>query len=108
MALKESWEDWVQTWWRIDDTNHHIVTHLNYKGLATPARSDANHGHVGCLVDEVLKAVENTSACGWGAAVDTSLVDGFASDAGMGVNVIMALQEGKEIVINVKGFLLCF
>merc|ERR1719312_1058381 len=39
------------------------------------------------LVNEILKAMEDTAACCAGPAVDATLVDGFASDAGAGVHV---------------------
>lgn len=79
------------------------VPHLNNEGLASPARSNANHGHVGCLIDEVFKAVEDTAASGWGATVDASLVDGLASDAGVGIDVVMTLQEGGGNCRQCKG-----
>lgn len=52
--------------------------------------------------------MEDTTAGGWGTAMDASLVNGLTSDAGMGIDVVMALQEGEEIVINIRGNKLWF
>ena len=51
---------------------------LDDVGLASPAWSVANHGHVLSLVDEVLQTMEDSSSCGAGASMDSSLVDGLA------------------------------
>ena len=76
--------------------NHLIITlahylvpnfHLNNESFATPARSSTNHAHVVSLHDEVLKTVENSSACCRNSAVDASLIDGLASDTGMGIDI---------------------
>lgn len=50
--------------------------------------------------------MEDTTAGGRGAAVDASLVNGLAGDTGVGIDVIMALQEGEDI-INIRGNKLC-
>ncbi|MPC08123.1 hypothetical protein E2C01_000698 [Portunus trituberculatus] len=66
---------------------HGVQTHIT-KALET--WSDANHRHVGGFVDKVLKAVENATSSCRGAAVDATLVDGLASDTGMGIDVIVS------------------
>ena len=55
-----------------------VTKSLDNVGLASPAWSVANHGHVLGLVDEVLKSMEDASTSGTGPAMDTSLVDWLA------------------------------
>ena len=56
----------------------HVTESLDNVGLASPARSVANHGHVLRLVDEVLQAMEDSSASGTGPPMDATLVDWLA------------------------------
>merc|ERR1719192_3201224 len=64
-----------------------VTKALDNVGLSRPARSLTNHGHEVGFIDEVLKTMEHATACGAGPCVDTSLVDGLASDAGACIQV---------------------
>ena len=64
-----------------------ITEALDDKGLASPAGSVSDHGHVLGLVDEVFQSVENAAAGGRGSAVNATLMDGLSGDAGRGVDV---------------------
>ena len=55
-----------------------VTKSLDNVGLASPAWSVANHGHVLSLVDEVLQPVEDSPTSGTGPPMDTSLVDWLA------------------------------
>lgn len=62
--------------------------YLDDKGLVLEAGTHPQLAHVGRLVDEVLDAVENSSAGGGDPTVDPSLTDGFPGDAGVSVDVL--------------------
>lgn len=62
--------------------------YLDDKGLVLEAGTHPQLAHVGRLVDEVLNAVENSSAGGGDPTVDPSLTDGFPGDAGVSVDVL--------------------
>ena len=53
----------------------HVTKSLDNVGFASPARGLPDHGHVQGLVDEVLQAVEDSTSCCAGAAVNTALVN---------------------------------
>merc|ERR1719282_2202120 len=98
---------WINTFWIVDgpvplcNTNTlgtnsgqiatgvetHVTKSLNNVSFSQPSNIQTQLGHVLLLLDEVIQTVEDSSACGAGSAVDTSLVDGFASDTGTGVHV---------------------
>merc|ERR1719471_1361711 len=65
----------------------HVTKSLDDVSLASPAWEVSNETHVVTLADEVVQTTEHSSTRGTGATVDSSLVDGFASDAGAGVHV---------------------
>merc|ERR1719341_2708373 len=75
----------------------HVAKALHNVGLAGPARSLPNHRHEMSLIDEVLKAMEDTAACGASPAVDAALVDGLASDTGAGVHVGVPNSVGVSV-----------
>lgn len=60
-----------------------------------------NHAHVVGFIDEVLQAVEDAATGGRDASVNTALVDGFASDTGVGVDV--QVTDGLGIGIGDPG-----
>lgn len=62
--------------------------YLDDEGLVLETRTHAQLAHVGRLVDEVLDAVENSSACCGDPTVDSSLADGLPGDAGVSVDVL--------------------
>lgn len=62
---------------------------LHNEGLVAPAGGGPHEGHVGGLIDKVLKTVEDTTTGGRGAAVDATLVDGLASHTSVGVDVVV-------------------
>ena len=62
--------------------------HLDDEGLVLEAGTHPQLAHVGRLVDEVLDTVEDSSACGGDATVDSPLTDGFPCDAGVSVDVL--------------------
>ena len=68
--------------------NQHARLYLDDKGFVLEAQTHPQLVHVGRLVDEVLDAVENATACGRDATMDSSLADGLASDAGVSVDVL--------------------
>ena len=72
---------------RGDKSGASKFAYLDNESLASPSRCGADHAHVVCLHDEVLQAVEDTSARGRDAAVDAALVDGLAGDARVRVDV---------------------
>merc|ERR1719282_2257712 len=98
---------WINTFWIVDgpvplgNTNtlgansgqiaagmeNHVTKSLNNISFSQPSNIQTQLGHVLLLLDEVIQTMEDSSACGAGSAVDTSLVDGFASDASAGVHV---------------------
>lgn len=94
-ALLQDQKDSMLIEWSYKKRKHR-ANYLYNKSLPTPARSDANHCHVGGFVDKVLKAVENTTSSCRGTAVDATLVDGLAGDTGMGIDVIMTLKGGEK------------
>merc|ERR1719427_118354 len=81
----------------------HVTEALNDEGLAAPAGGGADEGHVGGLVDEVLEAVEHPATCGGRTPVDATLVDGLASHARVGVDVVVT--NGIGICICYPGHL---
>merc|ERR1719510_1307044 len=81
----------------------HVTKALDNVGLARPARSLTNHGHEVGFIDEVLKPMEHATACGAGPAMDTSLVDGLASDAGAGIQV--GVPDGVGVSVCNPGHL---
>merc|ERR1719282_720484 len=98
---------WINTFWIVDGTvplgntntlgansgqiatcvETHVTKSLNNVSFSQPSNIQTQLGHVLLLLDEVVQTVEDSSASGAGSAVDTSLVDGFASDTGTGVHV---------------------
>merc|ERR1719444_454849 len=74
-----------------------ITEALDDVSLAAPAGEVADHAHVVALVDEVVQAVEHSSTCGAGSAMDTSLINGLASDAGTGIHVCVADGVGVGV-----------
>lgn len=64
------------------------AVYLNDKGLVLEARGKAQHAHVGCLVDEVLNAMEDSTPSGRDPAVDSTLADGLARHTRMGIDVL--------------------
>ena len=74
-----------------------VTEALDNVGLAPPAGSVADHGHVLRLVDEVLQPVEHSSARGAGPAVDPALVDRLPGHAGRGVHVLVADSAGVGV-----------
>lgn len=72
--------------------------YLDDKGLVLEARTHPQLAHVSRLIDEVLNAVEHAAARCRDSTVDSSLADGFASDAGVSVDV---LKRTKQIETNV-------
>lgn len=67
-------------------------TYLDDEGLPAPPGGDADHGHVRGLVDKVLETVEDTSPSSRSSTVDSPLVDWFPRDAGVRIDVIVALE----------------
>merc|ERR1719282_1646979 len=65
----------------------HVTKSLNNVSFSQPSNIQTQLGHVLLLLDEVVQTVEDSSASGAGSAMNTSLVDGFASDASAGVHV---------------------
>ena len=76
---------------------------MNDEGLMAPAWSLTNHAHVASLLDKVFQTVEHTTASSTGSAVNTSLVDGFTSNASTCVQVLVA--EGVSIGVSDPGHL---
>lgn len=81
----------------------HVTKTLDDDSLATHAGGRPDHGHVGRLVEEVLQAVEDTATGGGHTAVDTSLVDGLARNAGVAVDVVVT--DGRGISVRNPGHL---
>lgn len=69
--------------------------HLDDKGLVLEAGAHPQLAHVRRLVDEVLDAVENSSASGGDPSVDSSLTDGFPGDAGVSVDVLREAETQR-------------
>lgn len=67
--------------------------YLDDEGLVLEAGTHPQLAHVGRLVDEVLDAVENSSAGGGDPPVDSSLTDGLPGDAGVSVDVLKGKKE---------------
>lgn len=61
---------------------------MDDKGLVLEAGTHPQLAHVGRLIDEILDAMEDSSASGGDPTMDSSLTDGLPSDAGMGVDVL--------------------
>lgn len=74
-----------------------VAEALDDESLAAPSGSSSDLAHVRCLVDEVLQAVEHTATGGGHAAVDAALVDGFAGDASVGVDVVVSNRLGVRV-----------
>lgn len=62
--------------------------YLHDEGLVLEAWRQAQHAHVGGLVDEVLNAVENPPTGGRDTAVDSPLADGLPRHTSVGVDVL--------------------
>merc|ERR1712223_947118 len=60
----------------------HITKTLNNEGFSTPSGGVSNHRHVGSLVDKVIEAMENTTSCGTCPSMNTTLMNGLASNTG--------------------------
>lgn len=69
---------------------------LDDEGLVLEAGTHPQLAHVGRLIDEVLDAVENSSAGCGDPTVDPTLTDGFPSDAGVGVDVLRGNRDNKK------------
>lgn len=67
--------------------------YLDDEGLVLEAWRQAQHAHVGRLVNEVLDAVENSTTGGGDTSVDSSLADGLSSHTRMGVDVLNTHTE---------------
>lgn len=67
--------------------------YLDDEGLVLEAGTHPQLTHIGRFVDEVLNAMENSSAGGGDPPVDASLADGFPGDAGMSIDV---LKEDRQ------------
>lgn len=72
------------------------LAYLDDEGLVLEAGTHAQLAHVGGFVDEVLDAVENSSAGGGDAAVDSPLADGFPGDAGVSVDVLQNTTDTTD------------
>ena len=70
--------------------------YLDDEGLVLEAGTHPQLAHVGRLVDEVLNAVENSSASGGDATVDSSLADGLPGDAGVSVDVLQTSDRRRR------------
>merc|ERR1719282_1343691 len=108
---------WINTFWIVNgtvplcDTNTlgansgqiatgvetHVTKSLNNVSFSQPPNIQTQLGHILLLLDEVIQTMEDSSACGAGSAVDTSLVDGFASDASAGVHVGVPNSVGISV-----------
>lgn len=71
-------------------------SYLDDEGLALEAGTHSQQAHVRRLVDEVLDAVENSSAGGGDPTVDSSLADGLPGDTGVSVDVLKMEREEEE------------
>lgn len=58
--------------------------------FASPAGCSADGLHVGRLFDEVFETVEDTATSGRNTAMNTALVDRFAGDASVSINILVA------------------
>lgn len=67
-----------------------ITETLNNECFATPARRRANGAHIISLVDEVLQTVEDTTSGSRDTTMNTALIDWFACNASMCVDVLVA------------------
>lgn len=65
-----------------------VLRYLDDEGLVLEARGEAQHAHIRRFVDEVLDAVENSTAGGRDTPVDPSLADGLSCHACMRVDVL--------------------
>lgn len=65
-----------------------VCVYLDNEGLVLEAGGQAQHAHVGRLVNEVLDAVENSTTCGWDTSMDSSLADGLSCHTRMGIDVL--------------------
>lgn len=79
--------------------------HLDDEGLVLEAGRQAQHAHVGRLVDEVLDAVEDSATGGRDAAVDAALADGLARHAGVGVYVLSRQNLKTILTVNIRRLL---
>lgn len=75
--------------------------YLDDKGLVLEARCEAQHAHVGRLVDEVLNSMEDSTTSGGDPAVDATLADGLARHTRMGIDV---LQKQKHKRMQSLGY----
>ena len=73
-----------------------VGAHLDDKGLVLEAGAHPQLAHVSRLVDEVLDAVENSSAGGGDPSVDSSLTDGLPGDAGVSVDVLKETETQRD------------
>merc|ERR1719420_192804 len=108
---------WINTFWIVDGpvplgnthtlgansgqiatgVETHVTKSLNNVSFTQPSNIQTQLGHVLLLLDEVVQTVEDSSASCTGSAVDTSLVDGFASDTGTGVHVSVPNSIGISV-----------
>ena len=72
--------------------------YLNDHRFSTHSRGCSNQGHVRCFVTKVFQSVENTSTGSRDTTVNTTLVNWFASNASVTVDVIVA--DGRGISIS--------
>lgn len=70
-----------------------VCVYLDDEGLVLEAWCQAQHAHVGCFVDEVLDAMEDSTTRGRDTSVDSSLADGLSCHARVSVDV---LQTNKD------------
>lgn len=74
-----------------------ISESLDNKGFTAPSRGLSDHGHVGGLLDEVFKAVKDSSSGGGGSAVDAALINRFPCNTGGSVEVCVSNSVGVSI-----------
>lgn len=67
-----------------------ITKTLDDKCFSTPARGCANGTHVICFVDEILQTMEYTATSGRHTPMNATLIDRFASYAGMSIDILIA------------------
>lgn len=65
-----------------------MCLYLHDEGLVLEAWCQAQHAHVGRLVNEVLDAMENSPTRSGDTSVDSSLADGLPCHTGVGVDVL--------------------
>merc|ERR1719446_280798 len=74
-----------------------ITKPLDYVGLPMPPNLCSYQVHVVRINDEVLQAMEDTTPCSRCSPMNTTLVDGLASDAGRGIHIFMSDSVGKGV-----------